>query len=157
MLDDDILVPSNSFASESELWLWLEVNGDEHPLDITGHYPVLAGFDNSGREIYVARIESNSGYTYVSDGTLNVSFADHHGNPKVSSQFEVMVLKHDPCDVHAQAIPKRAKFQTGPVYWMRREAFEEYLDSEYFCDSGLGPDAESGSDDSDSDTSEDGA
>lgn len=104
------------------MWVWLEVLGDKSSLDVTGHFPILAGFDISGNEIYVARIDSVRGrYTYVSHGANNVSFIDHQGKLKITTRFYVMALKHDPCDLDAQVIPKGAKFQTGPFYWIHGE------------------------------------
>ncbi len=35
--------------------LWLRVDSVEHPFDSTGHFPVLAGYDTSGRDIFVAQ------------------------------------------------------------------------------------------------------
>lgn len=165
MNEDDVLVPSCGYTSESELLFWLVVDGDERPFGVTGHFPILAGLDTSGEEIYVARIESCSGYTYVSDGARNVSFTNRRGKEKVSSRFEVMILKHDPCDVGVQNIPEGAKFQTGPVYWIRREDGGECSDSESEAgsdlessgswDSGEGSETGSVSGESDSYMSED--
>ncbi len=44
----------------------------------------------------------------------------------MTSRFDVMVLKHDPCDVR-KVIPAGAKFQTGPVFWMGEEDYNSYL------------------------------
>ncbi len=33
----------------------------------------------------------------------------------------MLVLRHDPCDLGAHAIPEGAKFQMRPVYWMDTE------------------------------------
>lgn len=128
---DDILVIPHS----EDFTQWLEVNGDEHALDITGHFPVLAGLDIFGNELYIARVypprELQCAYTYVSQGARNVSLP---GNTFMASylikqeysmsKFEVLVLKFDPCDVGLQVIPRDAKFQTGPVYWIGKESEE---------------------------------
>jgi len=126
--------------------IWLRVYGDEHHFESTGHFPVRAGFDISGREIYVARISySESGLrwphwseTFVSDGACSVSFVGDDGKRRTTSRFDVMVLRHDPCDVmfSGMEIPEGAKFQTGPVYWTREEedSYSE-VDSESCSDS----------------------
>lgn len=122
MRDDDVLVPSDASNFKSELWLWLDVLGEEYPLDITGHYPILAGFDTSGMEMYIARVDPFHSYAYVSNGARSVTVTDRRGTTMVVNRFEVMVLKHDPCDIDMQVIPKDVMFQTGPFYWIRGEA-----------------------------------
>lgn len=121
MLEDDLVLVH---ASDWILTEWLEIRGDEHPLDITGHFPVLAGYDTYGNEIYLANVHSptESFYclTYVSQGAQNVSVTIPNGKTLSFSRFRVLVLRYDPCDVGVQGIPKDAKFQTGPVYWIRR-------------------------------------
>lgn len=57
-----------------------------------------------------------------------------------------MVLSFDPCDVEAHEIPRDAKFQTGPVYWLRGEERPEDLsrgESCYLTYSDPDPDVES--------------
>ncbi len=81
------------------------VDGVEHPFDATCHFPVLAGYDTSGREIFVARAFFNDigwpgfSYSYVCDGARSVSIIDKDGKRRTTSRFDVMVLRHDPCDV----------------------------------------------------------
>lgn len=101
----------------SKSGLWLEVNGSEHPFNATGHFPVLAGYSTSGKELYVARLCFNS-YTYVSDGARSVW---NYACRAAEYRFQVLVLRHNPCDVGPQMVPKGAKFQTGPVYWIHDE------------------------------------
>ncbi len=95
------------------LVLWLRVDGVEHPFDSTGHFPVLAGYDTSGREIFVARASFGDvrwmEFCYVCDGVRSVSIICRDGKRRTTSRFKVMVLKHDPCDVR-MAIPAAAKF-----------------------------------------------
>lgn len=103
--------------------LWLQVHGDEHPFNGAGHFPVLAGYDSSGREIYVARIRNDDHdvpyiFTCVSEGARNASIIGRDGRTRIARHFEVLVLRHDPCDVGVQEIPEGAKLQTGPVYWI---------------------------------------
>lgn len=69
--------------SERPWTVWLEVHCEERALDLTGHFPVLAGFDRSGDEIYLARISGSMDhlylYTYVSQGTRNVMITHDSG------------------------------------------------------------------------------
>lgn len=59
------------------------------------------------------------------------------------SKFKVLVLKNDPCDVQFdRKIPRDAKFQTGPVYWIRLEEDED----DSYSESTSSWDSESGSD-----------
>jgi len=116
--------------------LWLQVHGAEHPFDSTGHFPVLAGYDTSGREIFVARAFCSdiswAEFCYVCDGARSVSIIGEDGKRRTTSRFDVMVLRHDPCDVGMEILAG-AKFQTGPVFWMREEdlhSSSQGLDSE---------------------------
>jgi len=160
MHEDDVLFKDAS-PNES-LVLWLRVDGVEHPFDSTGHFPVLAGYDTSGREIFVAQAFFKSSdsdwpacaFSYVCDGACSVSAIRWDGKRRTTSRFDVMVLRHDPCVVR-MAIPAGAKFQTGPVFWMGKEDHRSYLNSnidsmsEYWV-------SESDSADSSSTDSEDG-
>ncbi len=99
---DDLLIVHDFQGS---LVFWLGVHGAEHPFDSTGHFPVLAGYDTSGREIFVARaFLSDNGragysYSYVCDGARSMSIIGEDGKRRTTSQFYVLVLRHDPCDV----------------------------------------------------------
>lgn len=112
------------------LVFWLRVHGDEHPFDVTGHYPVLAGYDSVGREIFIARVDEELNYVYVADGARSVSIVDEDDERITFSEFDVLVLRHDPSDHRAQAIPEGAKFQTGPVYWIHEMDDDTSLDSD---------------------------
>jgi len=101
----------------SKVCLWLQVNGNEHPFDAAGHFPVLAGYNILGKELFVAR-NHFSDYTHIPDGARSVW---NHACRAALHRFEVLVLRHDPCDVGPQMIPRGAKFQTGPVYWIHDE------------------------------------
>ncbi|KLO08988.1 hypothetical protein SCHPADRAFT_586305 [Schizopora paradoxa] len=105
--------------------LWLQVFGDERPFVSKGHFPVLAGYDLSGRELYIARAWDGETpyhmYTYVSNGESSISFINDDGKWITTSRFFVLVLKHDPCDVGVPVIPDNAKFQTGSVYWIQTD------------------------------------
>ncbi len=132
--------------------LWLRINGDEHPFDATGHFPVLAGYNASGREMYIARIwvdnhDVPSVFTYVVDGARNVSFLGRDGRRRTARRFDVLVLRHDPLDVGVLEIPEGAKLQTGPVYWIREDedddsdsdAYSEASSDSYFENWPAGP------------------
>jgi len=120
-LEDSLCFPSNST-------IWLEVRGDVAPLDVTGHYPILAGYTSgdSPKELYVAMVYRQPFsvyYTYVEDGAPAVEYVDEGGEQRTANAFYVMVLRHDLLDVevpHA-GISKAstAILETGPVYWTR--------------------------------------
>jgi len=125
--DDQLLMYDSGGV---KLALWLRVDGVEHPFDATGHFPVLAGYDTSGREIFVARAffgdTNQPKFCYVCDGACSVSIVGKDGRGRTTSRFDVMVLRHDPCDVGVE-VPEGAKFQTGPVFWMRKEKRHSFL------------------------------
>ncbi len=62
-------------------------------------------------------------FTHVTDGAYSVS-GINQGKQLTTSEFDVLVLRQDPCDV-GLTIPEGAKYQTGPVYWLQ----EKYLPS----------------------------
>lgn len=144
MDNDDFLTPSAEHpCCFSQFCVWFKVDGDQQPLDVTGHFPILAGFDAFGKEIYVA--QAGFLWTYVSDGARNVSIADRDGKVKLFSQFELLVLRHDPLDIVFNDIPAGAKYQTGPVYWLHDERPNEDIwdATDFLWDTESEPDRES--------------
>jgi len=121
--------PDDTLHCHSNSTIWLEVRGDDAPFDVTGHYPILAGFtsDESPRELYVAMVYPQPFtvcYVYVEDGAQFIEYVDGRGKRRIASTFYVMVLRHDLADVqvpHASGVPKYSDIilQTGPVHWTR--------------------------------------
>ncbi len=81
MHEDDSLIVHDFQGS---LVFWLGVHGAEHPFDSTGHFPVLAGYDTSGREIFVARVFfSDIGWP----NTLTLTFAMGHAVLSIIGEY----------------------------------------------------------------------
>lgn len=134
MDEDDVLFGVKNLGLD----LWFEVRGREQPFSATGHFPVLAGYDASGKELYVGRVtpldRSRHYFTYVSEGAASASYINKSGHRKSTHRFDVLVLRHDPCDVGMRVIPEGAKFQTGPLYWLRcsGDGFDPAVEYEYY-------------------------
>jgi len=107
------------------------VDGKRNPFDATGHYPLLAGYDTCGRARYLAMavnmslIDSSGIETYyfscVAEGESTMTFFDEDGEMHVTQEFSILVLCHDPSDLH-QPFPlghERAMDQTGPLFWLK--------------------------------------
>jgi len=93
------------------------------PFDVTGHYPILAGYDPSGEPLYVAavRLELLWHFTTVRDGAFLVYYSDEVGETHIADEFFVLALRHDPSDF-SPPLPrahKGAMDPTGPVFWLR--------------------------------------
>lgn len=137
--DEGDMHGADVLIGHEELVVWLEADGDKQPFSATGHFPILASYDELGKELYVAQVwvnkdadgGQNKVYTYVSEGQRTVSFHDSNAKKRTVSRFEVMALLHDPCDFGMEVIPEDAKFQTGPVYWLYVEGDESETESEY--------------------------
>jgi len=134
--DGTVMKPDDTLHCPSNAVIWLEVHGEDAPFDVTGHYPILAGYtselvDGTSRELYVAMVYPQPFsvcYAYVEDGARAVEYVDddHGGRRRKTSMFYVMVLRHNLLDVE---VPRRAGYgllessaiflQTGPVYWER--------------------------------------
>lgn len=112
-----------AFDNDQDLFCghtWLGVDGDDGPFSAEGHFPVLAGYDVLGKELYVAAVEPSI-CSYVSDGARSLSIADRNGEVRVFSRFKVMVLRYDPFGIIECTIPDDAKLQTGYMYWVGDE------------------------------------
>ena len=93
---DVIHYPSNAI-------IWIEVFGDVEPLDITGHYPILAGYTTgeNSKELYLAMVYERwnplgTYYTYVEDGARTVEYVDDGGMKRATSSFFLAVCKFRP-------------------------------------------------------------
>lgn len=91
-------------------------------LDVTGHYPVLAGFDPTGEPLYIA-LKDRHFYgilTCVKNGSSHATFVIDHvsGETVTVDRFYVLVLRHDPVDSKPTAVPDGAMDPTGPVFWL---------------------------------------
>ncbi len=90
---------------------------------VTGHYPVLAGYDPStGEALYVA-VQGNYHnklpiFTCVKDGASKAIFIHKNGKAETVNEFRVLVLRHDPVDSKPTGIPDSAMDPTGPVFWL---------------------------------------
>jgi len=116
----------------------LSVVGQDLPFEATGHYPILAGYDDTGEPLYVAvvRVDLLWHFTTVRDGTSIVFYSDEVGQTHMAEKFIVLALRHDPCDspVPYPRARKGAMDPTGPVFWLR---FWPEKDPEYFEDARL--------------------
>ncbi|KLO06379.1 hypothetical protein SCHPADRAFT_895489 [Schizopora paradoxa] len=109
----------------------------------TGHFPLLAGYDNQTcRELYVALVhfpeeEVDPWYfTFVEDGASFATYTDEVGQERTTDEFFVLALRHDPSDLpppYPQAC-KGAMDPTGPLHWL---SFWPKKDPEYFEDKRL--------------------
>ncbi|KLO05453.1 hypothetical protein SCHPADRAFT_1002900 [Schizopora paradoxa] len=111
--------------------------------EVTGHFPVLAGYDNSTRRARYAALVHSPGsdmdlwyFTTVEDGADLATYVDEVGEEHMSDMFFVLALRHDPSDV----IPpyprtrKGAMDPTGPLHWL---SFWPKKDPDYFEDERL--------------------
>ncbi len=116
----------------------LSVVGQDLLFDATGHYPILAGYDDAGEPLYIAvvRVDLLWHFTTVRDGASIVFYSDEVGQTHMVENFFVLALRHDPCDSPAPypRARKGAMDPTGPVSWLR---FWPEKDPEYFEDARL--------------------
>jgi len=87
-------------------------------LDVTGHYPVLAGYDSTGEPLYIAAKydlkQSGCVFTYVNNGASHATFMNKNGDAETVNYFYVLVLRHDPVDSKPTGVPEGAMDPTGP-------------------------------------------
>ena len=120
MLDDAVLCTAwDDFDLDGHTWLG--VDGNDTPFSAEGHFPVLAGYDASGKELYVASTGDWDIYSYVPDGARSLTIADRNGELRVCNRFHVLALCYDPCSWIECTIPDGAKLQTGYMYWIGEE------------------------------------
>ncbi|KLO06232.1 hypothetical protein SCHPADRAFT_696213 [Schizopora paradoxa] len=113
------------------------------PFEVTGHFPLLAGYDDkTGKALYVALVhwpgeEVDRWYlTCVEDGAILARYIDEVGEEKPTEEFFVLALRHDPSDI-VPPYPqthKGAMDPTGPLHWL---PFWPKKDPEYFEDERL--------------------
>lgn len=108
----------------------LEVDGRKSPFRVTGHYPILAGYDSRGNALYIARVSIHSAgslvryrYAFVKDGASSVTLADVFGclKTRVTYNFDVLVLRHNPSDIHLGLAKGTGSSidPTGPLFWQK--------------------------------------
>ncbi len=94
----------------------------EKAFSATGHYPILAGFGPQGKALYVAGDGLGNGVlTCVADGDSTVEMKQPYEEEfQVTDQFKVLVLQHDPSDMHPPypSSPEGAMDPTGPLHWL---------------------------------------
>ncbi|KLO07247.1 hypothetical protein SCHPADRAFT_656888 [Schizopora paradoxa] len=98
--------------------------GDIGGFNAAGHFPILAGYDESGRALYHAHSESTySRATFIADGSSSVTFMDRNGKLHTTQNFKVSVLRFDPSDRQSHRLSggegEGAMDATGPLHWRR--------------------------------------
>ncbi|KLO08851.1 hypothetical protein SCHPADRAFT_1000671 [Schizopora paradoxa] len=113
--------------------LELEV-GEDDSFDATGHFPILLGYDESGRALYCARDKFSGdrnvffrGIVGVADGSSSGIFMKYPRKKRNSKKFGVLVLRFDPSDVvaHNANNVEGALDPTGPLHWRRLWPLED--------------------------------
>lgn len=108
------------------------------PCDVTGHFPILAGYnERTGRELYVAVVRGPHWdldpwyFTCVEEGAWAAKYFDEVGEEQTERDFFVLALRHDPVDLPPPypRARKGAMDPTGPVFWL---SFWPRKDPEYF-------------------------
>ncbi|KLO07255.1 hypothetical protein SCHPADRAFT_945441 [Schizopora paradoxa] len=99
--------------------------GEADSFDATGHFPIITGYDKSGRALYYAeaywdRLKSSLSSS-VLDGSKTVMFADELGKAQTSNKFTVEVLRYDPTDLleRPASCLEGAMDPTGPLHWRK--------------------------------------
>ncbi|KLO12128.1 hypothetical protein SCHPADRAFT_891022 [Schizopora paradoxa] len=101
----------------------------------TSHYPILAFYDDSGVPFYLvfaSRFTKERGmrhfFTSVKDGDTVATWYDEIGRANITSDFKVLVLRHDPIDFPVGrndfpwgfTQPRTGSVDpTGPIYWLQ--------------------------------------
>lgn len=105
---------------------YLHIGKGTGPFYATGHYPILAGYDQSGNALFVAqcaprRPDRFPYYSNVADGASYASVKNGAGEIKDITDFNVLVLRYDPCDLRAHiCTTKGAPMDpTGPLAWRK--------------------------------------
>ncbi|KLO12126.1 hypothetical protein SCHPADRAFT_891020 [Schizopora paradoxa] len=127
----------------------------ESPFNSTSHSRILAFYDNSGMPFYLASVRNPNAawgmpyfFTSVKDGDTVATWYDEHGRANTTSNFMVLVLRHDPIDFPTghnynpwrNLRPRAGSLDpTGPIYWLqyfpkKEEDFFEDIDQEILCD-----------------------
>ncbi|KLO15349.1 hypothetical protein SCHPADRAFT_270537 [Schizopora paradoxa] len=102
-------------------------NGDT--FDVTGHYPILAGYDENDDPLYVAFENNNHPLVFSCIKNLETlaAFINRYGETVFPEYFYVPFLRHDPVDFDAQVgggigihgrFPEDAIDATGPFFWL---------------------------------------
>ncbi|KLO10288.1 hypothetical protein SCHPADRAFT_999664 [Schizopora paradoxa] len=108
------------------------VDGSKEPFCAAKHHPVLSYQTNEEppRKYYIALHYECCIYTHVEDGASSATFFPHpYGSrwsePESTSQFQVLVLRHDPEDYRSNQMEGELKNPTGPLGWKNVHFFEE--------------------------------
>lgn len=113
-------------------------DGQGFPFDGTGHFPILAGYDDTGEPLYVAAVclEFLWYFTTVKDGQSTAVYSDEVGKTHIANEFFVLALRHNPSDLPPPypRARKGAMDPTGPVFWLK---FWPEKDPEYYKDARL--------------------
>ncbi len=99
----------------------LRVDREQLPFDCAGHHPLLAGYSSGKKPYYVAavRIDLRWYFTCVTDGASTANYTDEMSETRVTDEFFVLALRHDPPLTSDLRHPRGALDPTGPVFWLR--------------------------------------
>lgn len=95
------------------------------PYDETGHYPILAGFDPSGKPLYVAQHVHPQHFfvTCIANGDSVAQTKKAKGKLTGITEFSVLCLRFDPSDIQehypTSSAPNDAMDPTGPLHWLQ--------------------------------------
>jgi len=118
----------------------LSVDGLEARFDSTGHFPILAGYDTYGQQLYVAAIRRGLlwHFTRIKEGVSTATYADEIGKTQTTPKFFVLALRYDPCSFMSPypRAHKGAMDPTGPLFWLKfwPEKEPDYYDDDRLAD-----------------------
>ena len=114
----------DSMLLDGHTLVCLRVDQESGPFDISGHYPILAGYDRTGNPLYVAavRIDLSWYFDCVSNNANAMVYMDKVGERHIAKEFFVLALRHDPIDYFPPDFQReqsrsKGKDPTGPVCW----------------------------------------
>ncbi len=106
-----------------DMVLWLRIDKFWPPFVGTGHYPILAGTNQHGEELYVAaaKVDDIYYFTCVEDGAKSARYTDEIGDVQETEEFFVLALRYDPSDATPPYPPTHAGAMdpTGPLHWLK--------------------------------------
>ncbi|KLO08844.1 hypothetical protein SCHPADRAFT_931543 [Schizopora paradoxa] len=95
--------------------------GKADSFEATGHFPILAGYDESGRALFCAEGDRSVSWRWTSvlDRSSIAIFKDVFGEQRASQRFKVLGLRFDPSDIKEDSASdfEGAKDPTGPLHW----------------------------------------
>ena len=123
-----MFIPDNSI-------LWIPFFGNDTFMR-DDHYPVLAGIQKDGTELYITAVSDNElglqFLTTVANGASSVTYVDASGETRIADDFFVLVLRYTP----RQPSPE-GHDPTDPLSWREFFLREDPTLGELFGSSGL--------------------